>query len=260
MMTLPAEIQSALVGLESSGENIKTASASDVFRYENSSSGAVVFLKIQRPSWSPPLSIEMKIMEWLCEKLPVPEVIAYHREDDVEYLVTTAVPGIPSHDRSCHVDKQRLVEQLAESLHTIHALPINDCPIDKTPTGLIAWGRQRIRAGIITSKMVEEENLTGSPDEALDWLEGRMPSLEGPVITHGDYCLPNVLIHNHKVSGFIDLGYFGFGDPYRDFIAAQYSVRRNLGEGWIAPFFKAFGVGPLNEEKLRWYRQIQAFD
>jgi aminoglycoside phosphotransferase len=87
-----------------------------------------------------------------------------------------------------------------------------------------------------------------------------MPSLEGPVITHGDYCLPNVLIHNHKVSGFIDLGYFGFGDPYRDFIAAQYSVRRNLGEGWIAPFFKAFGVGPLNEEKLRWYRQIQAFD
>jgi aminoglycoside phosphotransferase len=151
------------------------------------------------------------------------------------------------------------VEQLAESLHTIHALPINDCPIDKTPTGLIAWGRQRIRAGI-TPRMVEEEDLTGSPDEALDGLEGGIPSLEGPVITHGDYCLPNVMIPNDKVSGFIDLGYFGLGDPYRDFIAAQSSVRRNLGEAWVQPFFDAFGRESLDEPKLRWYRQIQAFD
>ena len=98
-MTLPAEIQGVLAGLESSSENLKTASASDVFRYENRSSGSVAFLKVQRPSWSPPLSREAETMEWLSGKLPVPEVIAYHKEDEIEYLVTKAIPGMSSEDK-----------------------------------------------------------------------------------------------------------------------------------------------------------------
>jgi aminoglycoside phosphotransferase len=56
------------------------------------------------------------------------------------------------------------------------------------------------------------------------------------------------------------LGYVGIGDPYRDFISAKYSVRRNLGEEWVQPFFDAFGIESPDEQKLAWYRQIQAFD
>ena len=107
---------------------------------------------------------------------------------------------------------------------------------------------------------MEDEGLTGSPVEALDDLENRIPDVERPVTTHGDYCLPNIIIHGDQVSGFIDLGYVGIGDPYRDFISAKYSVRRNLGEEWVQPFFDAFGIESPDEQKLAWYRQIQAFD
>ena len=199
-------------------------------------------------------------MDWLLEKLRVPEVLAYCREDDTEYLVTTGLYGISSEHRECHIDKRRLIEQLADSLRAIHDIPISDCPLDRIPATLIERGRQRIRSGVVTQKMIEDEGLTGSPDEALSILERRAPALVGPVFTHGDYCLPNVMIFEDEISGFIDLGYAGLGDPYRDFIAAQYSIRRNLGEEWAQPFFDAYGVESLDESRLQWYRQIQAFD
>jgi aminoglycoside phosphotransferase len=260
VQALPGPIAQALKDTSTDGLSIKTDSASEVYRYVSDATGRGSYLKIQPPSWSPPLSRERDAMGWFYGKVTVPEIIVYHRENDVEYLLTTAIPGQSSENESCHANKQHLVEQLADALHTIHNIPTTACPIDKTPDGLIAHGRARIEAGIITQKMVEDEGMAGSPTEALDGLAEKAHELEGPVMTHGDYCLPNIMIENDQVSGFIDLGYFGIGDPYRDYIAAQYSVRRNLGEEWIAPFFHAYGLKSLDEQKLRWYRQIQAFD
>ncbi|QTQ09237.1 phosphotransferase [Macrococcoides canis] len=34
--------------------------------------------------------------------------------------------------------------------------------------------------------------------------------------THGDFCTPNILIKDGNISGYIDLGRGGLGDPYRD--------------------------------------------
>lgn len=257
-MTLPDDIATALTGFETNDENFKTASESDVYRYARGET--VLFLKIQRPSWSPPLSSEKAAMEWFNGKLPVPEVVAYATSEDTEYLLTTAIPGESSENTSCHEDKQRLVGQLAASLRGIHGLPCEGCPADRTPAALIGRGRERIEAGIVTGQMVRDEGFEGTPTEALDRLEASVPSLEGPVVTHGDYCLPNVMIDDDRVSGFVDLGYAGIGDPYRDFAAARYSINRNLGENWIRPFFDAYGLTDLDENKLRWYRQIQAFD
>ena len=259
-MNFPDTINAALSGFTSCGENLKTHSESDVFRYKHAETGDIAFLKVQHPSWSPPLSLERDAMAWLHHKVTVPEVILYHKEDDVEYLLTKALPGISTENVECHSDKQHLVEQLASALHLIHAIPTSGCPVDKTPEALISLGRQRIEAGIITQKMMEDEGLTRSPLKALDDLESRIPEVERPVTTHGDYCLPNIMINGARVAGFIDLGYVGIGDPYRDFISAKYSVRRNLGEEWVQPFFDALGIKSPDKKKLEWYRQIQAFD
>lgn len=42
-------------------------------------------------------------------------------------------------------------------------------------------------------------------EELLVWLEKNRPQ-EDIVLTHGDFCLPNVFIDNDKISGFIDFG------------------------------------------------------
>ena len=47
-------------------------------------------------------------------------------------------------------------------------------------------------------------------------------------LIHGDFCLPNILVKDGKVSGFIDLGDAGIGDPWRDYAWCIWSLEYNL--------------------------------
>lgn len=47
-------------------------------------------------------------------------------------------------------------------------------------------------------------------------------------LIHGDYCLPNILVKNDKVVGFIDLGQSGIGDPWNDYAWCIWSLECNL--------------------------------
>ena len=48
-------------------------------------------------------------------------------------------------------------------------------------------------------------------------------------LIHGDYCLPNILVKNGQINGFVDLGSAGVGDPWRDYAWAIWSLEYNLG-------------------------------
>lgn len=47
-------------------------------------------------------------------------------------------------------------------------------------------------------------------------------------LIHGDFCLPNILVNDNGVSGFIDLGDAGIGDPWRDYAWCIWSLEYNL--------------------------------
>ena len=47
-------------------------------------------------------------------------------------------------------------------------------------------------------------------------------------LIHGDYCLPNILVKNNQVVGFIDLGNSGIGDPWMDYAWCIWSLEYNL--------------------------------
>ena len=47
-------------------------------------------------------------------------------------------------------------------------------------------------------------------------------------LIHGDFCLPNILVKDGKISGFIDLGDAGIGDPWRDYAWCIWSLEYNL--------------------------------
>ena len=86
-----------------------------------------------------------------------------------------------------------------------------------------------------------------------------MPAEQDLGFTHGDYCLPNILIHEGRLSGIIDWGYAGIGDRYRDFVEVYYTIRRNLGTGWIPVFFEEYGLRELDWDKLRMYQKVHDF-
>lgn len=76
----------------------------------------------------------------------------------------------------------------------------------------------------------------------------------GNVLIHGDYCLPNVLVHDGKLSGLVDVGGSGLGNPEDDLAAGVWTLQYNYGKGFARTFLDAYGWPPLTDaalEKLR---------
>lgn len=76
----------------------------------------------------------------------------------------------------------------------------------------------------------------------------------GHVLTHGDYCLPNVLVEDGGLSGLVDVGRTGLGNPEVDLAAGVWTLQYNYGKGFTRRFLDAYGWPPMTDaaiEKLR---------
>ena len=84
------------------------------------------------------------------------------------------------------------------------------------------------------------------------------PEEEDLVFTHGDYCLPNIIVRDGALSGVIDWDYAGLADPYVDYVSCIWSIRYNYGEDaerLIPVFLETYGV-ELDQEKYEFYRKL----
>ena len=78
------------------------------------------------------------------------------------------------------------------------------------------------------------------------------PETEDPVLVHGDYCLPNVMLDNWRFSGFIDVGGGGIGDRHIDLYWGCWSLQYNLKDSrWCSRFLDAYGRQDVDPDKLR---------
>ena len=77
----------------------------------------------------------------------------------------------------------------------------------------------------------------------------------GRVLIHGDYCLPNVLVEQGRLTALVDLGRSGIGDPRDDFAAALWSLHYNYGPGFAREFLDAYGVPPMTDRDIERMRR-----
>jgi kanamycin kinase len=76
----------------------------------------------------------------------------------------------------------------------------------------------------------------------------------GNVLIHGDYCLPNVLVEEGRLSALVDVGGAGLGSPEVDLAAGVWTLQYNFGKGFASEFLDAYGWPPMSDqaiEKLR---------
>lgn len=76
---------------------------------------------------------------------------------------------------------------------------------------------------------------------------------EYKTLIHGDFCLPNILVKDNKVVGFIDLGDSGIGDPWRDYAWCIWSLEYNLKSKNYTPLLLSKLNINFNEEKYKKY-------
>lgn len=76
----------------------------------------------------------------------------------------------------------------------------------------------------------------------------------GRVFIHGDYCLPNVLVVDGRLTGLVDVGRSGLGDPNDDLAAGLWTLHYNFGHGYGGHFLESYGAEPMSDrdmERLR---------
>ena len=77
----------------------------------------------------------------------------------------------------------------------------------------------------------------------------------GHVLIHGDYCLPNVLVADGKLSALIDVGRSGLGDPRDDLAAGVWTLQYNYGPGFAREFLNSYGAPPTTDAEIERLRR-----
>jgi aminoglycoside phosphotransferase len=233
-----------------------TLGESGALVYRLRGGGATRYLKVERLRLEDEPQAEAERLRWLRGRLPAPELL-YASDDGLRsYLLTAELPGADATDDRWLADPARLVGLLAAGLRLIHGQPIEGCPFDQGLDAELAQAAANVAARAVDADGFDAERAGRSPASLLAELLATRPPAEDLVLIHGDYCLPNVVIAEWRLSGFIDLGRCGVADRYHDLAQAARSVRRNLGGRWVEPFFAAYGIAQPDEERLRYYQLL----
>ena len=226
-------------------------------------SGAAVYrcarfvLKVQDKGPFDTLFGEKERLRWLAGRVPVPGVVAYHLEGGVEYLATVRVRGLDMSAPEMRLHAERNADLLARALRELHALPIGECPFDASLTTRLREGRERLRLDLVKRGDPDPERRGRVGAEIVAELLRTRPNSEDLAVTHGDPCLPNVIVQGEFVSGFVDVGRAGIADRHVDLERATWSLRYNYGPGFDDVFLKAYGRPLVDEAKLSYYRLLE---
>ena len=219
------------------------------------------YLKIASHPFRNELADELHRLDWLRGRLPAPEVLAFAQDDEHSYLLLSEVPGIMACDAGFATAIPELVHLLASGLRQIHRVDIVGCPFDMRLAQRIAQAERCLHSGAVDVEDFDASRL-GVPAEALfEQLLRDRPAEEDLVFTHGDFCLPNVLIDRsrNRVSGFVDWSRAGVADRYQDLALAARSLAHNFGPGYEPLLWEAYGLEKPDAAKVDYYQLLDEF-
>ncbi|MBN1971496.1 MAG: aminoglycoside 3'-phosphotransferase [Candidatus Delongbacteria bacterium] len=231
-----------------------------VYFIKNCIDNVNAYLKVNPKNSLEKLKHEVDIMNWLNGKIPVPKVLHYDENEHYEFLLMTEIKGFPSFSEELS-DKSKTMTDLAKGLKLIHSLDISDCPFNEKIIKKCSVIEKQIEAGNIDIDDFDDENKGKKLEELFDRIkELRENMQEDLVFTHGDYCMPNILLTSNGLSGFIDLGRAGISDRYQDIALAIRSIKYNgFSQDHIDLFLSEYGITELDNRKVELYKLIDEF-
>ncbi len=206
--------------------------------------------------YTPAHDHELSMLTWMnTRSLPVPRILYAAVENGRRYLLMSRIPGKMSCDDEYLDNPATLLEILAEGMHLLWKTDITGCPV----TATLPYALQAAEKNVTKGRVTHTPDGFSSPEAALAWLYDNRPD-EHPVLSHGDYCLPNIFAESGRFSGFIDLGTAGLADPYQDIADCRWSYLRNMNGtfgGRVRPcdpdrLFDVLGI-PKDTDRLYYY-------
>ena len=178
----------------------------------------------------------------------------------------TKVEGKMLCDMDYLQNPELVIDIAAKGLKKLWETDVSDCPCSVSRlSNRLKAAEYNVAHDLVDIENTEPETFVKggfkNPAELLDWLKNNRPP-EDIVLTHGDYCLPNIFAKGDRISGFIDLGKAGPADRWQDIAIAVRSLDHNFDGRYFngKPIFDfkpqmlldALGV-EMNAKKYRYY-------
>ena len=248
--TLPDNILKYIKNKNFKTDNIGM-SKSSIYIFDDS------VLKIEKNTSNTKYTINM--LKWLKGKIPVPELICQDTYNNKSYLLMTKIEGKMSCDNYYLENSDLLLKLLSEAFKLLWSVDISDCPVNKDINTKLKEARFRVENNIVDKESFNNDEFK-TPEELLLWLESNKPEYE-PVLSHGDFCLPNIFLEGDKIKGFVDLGDSGVSDKWYDIALCYKSLKNNFNGTYGGKvysnfdpnsLFKALEIEP-NFEKIKYF-------
>lgn len=249
-VAVPAGLAEQVAGYRWSRDQIGE-SGSAVYRLSGQAGAPDLFLKHGQGDAAGDVVDEMVRLRWLTGRLAVPHLVGFVAAADDAWLLTAALAGETAWQVLDRAPGQReqVVDVLAAFLRTLHALPVAACPFDSGIERRLWLARQRIDAGLVDEDDFDDVRARWSAQQVWDALQNHMPMTPDPVVTHGDFSLDNILLHEGRVTGCIDLGRVGVADRYQD-LAILSSNLTEFGGTLPERFFTHYGIDAVDRAKV----------
>lgn len=188
------------------------------------------------------------------------EVVDYRSEGEYDWLLTTRMMGEDCTHESVLSRPEWLCDTIATQLRALHELDTSDCPIQNRTATYLSTVDRNFRTGCYDTAEFPDNWGFASAREAIDVVHKNRHLLRSDVLIHGDYCLPNMMLHNGQFSGFIDLGNGGVSDRHIDLFWGAWTLWFNLGtDRYRERFFDAYGRDVIEPDMLRVVAACEVF-
>lgn len=233
----------------------------DIFDSSSSNEAKVYFIEKDRGYYlkrSPKgkLAREAMMTRYFAEKGLAARVLSYESLEE-DWMLTLSVKGEDC-VHSMYMEKpEKLCDTLAEILLKLHSLEAKDCPVLRMGEYFDLVRKNYLKGMFDQSYALGQ---TYTPEQAFNIADSRKELFTNDTLIHGDFCLPNIILDNWKLSAFIDLDNAGLGDKHIDIYWALWSMRFNFKtDKYSKRFLDGYGKDRVNCEKLEAIAAAECF-
>lgn len=187
------------------------------------------------------------------------EVLQY-RSCDKDYFLTARVRGEDCVHEAYLGDPKRLCDLIATELRRLHEIDASDCPVRDRMGEYVALAEKNYREDNYDKSFFPDSFGYRSGEEAYAVLQAGRGAFRNEVLLHGDYCLPNIMLDDWKLSAFIDVGNGGVGDRHVDLFWGIWTLGFNLKTyEYSDRFLDAYGRDKVNKDILKIVAAAEVF-
>ncbi|MGH6613219.1 APH(3')-I family aminoglycoside O-phosphotransferase [Sphingomonas sp.] len=256
---VPASLSDEVAGYQWARDMVGE-SGSSVYRLHGRAGAPDLFLKHGRDGFAEDISDEMARLRWLAGYIPVPALKHFMRTPDQAWLLMTAMPGKSAYQllEANPEARPAIIDAAAAFLRRLHAIPLSECPFNGDHAYRLGRARKRIDAALVDVDDFDDEREGWTAEQVWEAMHGLLPLTPDPVVTHGDFSLDNLLIHEGRVVGCIDVGRVGIADRYQD-LAIIWNCLGEFGAPLQERLFRQYGIADPDQRKLQFHLMLDEF-